>query len=237
MAVQRLTLANIITEILQISGFSTSDDAPWETDAALIRKINMTTQKIPQKVAAIMAAQRKDVEAGRCKLSMWKSSASATASSGSGNLVVSSGSATVELPDDYDHWISFYDTTEEKFFYPIVKTQQERFRRLMRKPNGPPEAIEIQGMGGSNWQRQARLLPAPPSGVTPAFDLDYYRHPAIMPGSDTSGEYPDTDYDFQYLWVLMPLLDILRVDDAAYSRYQEQEKEMLLELAATARAV
>lgn len=236
MAVQRLTLGNIITEILQISGFEASEDAPWESDTNLIRKINMTTQKIPQKIASIMSAQGRDVESGRLKLSMWKGSATATTSTGSGNLVVSAGSSTVEFPDDYDHWISFYDTDQEEFFYPIVKTHQERFRRLLRKPDSPPEAIEIQGMGGSSWQRQARLLPAPPSGITPTFDMDYFRHPAIMPGSDQGAEYPDADYDFQYLWVLMPLLDILRVDDSAYSRYQEQEKEMLLELTATARA-
>ena len=128
MAVQRLTLANIITEILQISGFSTSDDAPWETDAALIRKINMTTQKIPQKVAAIMAAQRKDVEAGRCKISMWKSSASATASSGSGNLVVASGSSTVELPDDYG--LVFTIQLRRSFFTLSLRPSRKDFEGL-----------------------------------------------------------------------------------------------------------
>ena len=57
----------------------------------------------------------------------------------------------------------------------------------------------------------------------------------IIPDADN--EYPDGDYKFHYLWVLEPVLELLRPDDAAYNRYKEVEQEMMLELAATARSV
>ena len=65
-------------------------------------------------------------------------------------------------------------------------------------------------------------------------ELTYYRLPAVMPGSDTSTEYPDGDYKFHYLWVLEPVLELLRVDDPAYDRYLAKEKELMREFVGTA---
>lgn len=237
MAVQRLTLNQIITQILNITGFDSSDVAPWESDANLTVKINMTTQKIGQKVARIILGTGADVSKGNVKLDMWRSSADSTASTGAGNLVVSSGSSTVQLPADYDHWKSFWDSDLEQWFYPIERNHTQYMQRLLKRPPGPPEAIEILGYGGTNWQRQCTLYPTPPTGVTPSITLDYWRIPAVMPGSDADNEYPDGDYKFHYLWVLEPVLELLRPDDAAYNRYKEVEQEMMLELAATARSV
>jgi hypothetical protein len=234
MAVQRLTLAQIITEILHITGYDSSVNAPWETEANLIRKINMTAQKAVQRGSDTLRAEGKLSRTGVVRHDMWRSTASSTGSSGSGNFVVSAASATVEFPDDLDQFISLWDKTEENWIYPISRSAKERYRRFEMRPAGRTEAVEMLGYGGSNWQRQGKLLPSVASGVTPSMELTYYRLPAIMPGSDTSTEYPDGDYKFHYLWVLEPVLELLRVDDPAYDRYLAKEKELMREFVGTA---
>ena len=236
MAVLRMTLAQIITEILHITGYDSSVNAPWETEANLIRKINMTAQKIAQRSTDILRAEGMMSKDGVVHFDMWRATIDSTASAGAGNLVVTAGTSTGDLPADYDHWISFYDLTHERFFYPITQFHQERYRRLRREPAGPTKAIEIYEFSGSNWQRQFRLLPDVESGVTPSIRMYYHRLPAIMPGSDTSAEYPDGDYKFHYLWVLETVLELLRIDDPAYNRYQEEESRIIRQLVATARA-
>lgn len=235
MAIYRITLADIETEILDAMGFSASTAAPWGTAAKLYNKINLTGQKIAQKAADVMRSEGKLSREGTPRFDMWKTTISSTASTGVTNFVIASGSSAILMPNNYDHWVSFYDTNEERFIYPIEHTHSERYRRFKRKSPGPIEAIEIQGMNSVGAQRNAEWMPVP-VGV-PAVDMEYYRLPATMPGSSPGAEYPDADYKFHYLWVLEPLLLLMRSDEPSYTRYLEQEQELIRQLAATARSI
>ena len=64
--------------------------------------------------------------------------------------------------------------------------------------------------------------------------LEYYRIPTDL--ATGSSSFPDADYRFHYLWVLIGVLEILRPDSPDYDRYFQLEKEMLIEMAETARA-
>ena len=238
MAISRLSLTNIKGEIFDIFGVDTSANAPWETDAALYIKINMTAQKLAQRVSQILAGQGKPVEADLVRFDMWRTIANSTDSTGAGNFVVASGSQTAHFPNDYDQWISFWDLTHENWIYPIERKHSERFKRLRLRAPGPAEALEILDFDSdSNGQRQSRLWPEVSSGVTPSIEMTYYRLPTAMPGSDPDNEYPDADPKFHYLWVLEPILELFRVDDPSYRRYVEEEQMLVRQLAATARAI
>jgi hypothetical protein len=217
MAISRLSLTNIKGEIFDIFGVDESTNAPWETDAALYLKINMTAQKLAQRVSQILAGQGKPVEADLVRFDMWRTIANST---------------------DSDQWISFWDLTHDKWIYPIERKHSERFRRLRLRAPGPAEALEILDFDSdSNGQRQSRLWPEVASGVTPSIEMTYYRLPTAMPGSDPDNEYPDADPKFHYLWVLEPILELFRVDDPSYRRYVEEEQMLVRQLAATARAI
>lgn len=236
MAILRLSLDNIEQEILDATGYTASTKAPWATAANLYRKINLTGQKVVQKAADVLREQGKLSMHGTPHFDMWKTRASSTISTGVTNFVVTAGSTAVLLPNNYDQWISFYDTAHKQFIYPIKQSHAERYRRLLERAPSPIEAIEIQGTNSAGAQRDARWLPDVEAGVTPAVDMEYFRIPATMPGSSPSAEFPDADYKFHYLWILEPLLLVMASDDPAYENYLGQEKELIGQLASSAEA-
>ena len=150
---------------------------------------------------------------------------------------MAASSSTVTLPDDYDQYISFYDTTANKPIEPVKSVSKWHYAKLKEKVAGPPEAIEIGNAAtGSVNRRTATLYPATFTGVTPAIEMVYWRLPAVMPNSTPSTEYPDSDVKYHWLWVYGPLLTLLAPGDPGFERYAALEKDLLLDLAATARA-
>jgi len=228
MATIRLSLDDIEEQVLHITGYSASTTAPWTTAANLYQKINYNAQKIPQKVALVAKAEGKH---GWMGIPMWYTTAAATTSAAVGNFVVVSASSDLLFPDDMDKVVSIHDTTNDRQLEQIFNYGQERYRMLRDKVAGPPQFYEITGTTGV--RRNGRLLPDTAASTVPALRLIYYRTPAIMPGSSPGAEFPDGDNKWHYLWVLETVLEILRPDDAAYTRYQELESEMIVELAAT----
>ncbi len=225
MATLRLSLDQIEIEILAITGYSASTTAPWTTAAKLYVKINFNAQKISQKVAIVSRAMGKEFKG----VGMWNTSATSTSSAAVGSFVIAQGASTMLFPDDLDTITTLHDTTHDREIVEIRNKGQRQYRELRARTAGPPEAYEITGTTGV--RRNGRLLPDTAAGVDPTIRLHYYRTPAIMPGSDSANEHPDADNKWHYLWVLVTVLEVLRPDDAAYSRYQELEIAMITELA------
>ena len=223
MAVQRITLAQIVTELFRISGFADSASAPWLTDANLYIIINNYQQRLVSRVAQVAAAAGIKT-AAKIRLGMWKTQA---------NLTATSGSSTVHFPTDYDQFESFYDNTYAKPIEAISEVNRWHIRKLRSRPSGPTEAIEILDYvsNAATWQRRALLWPTVQTGITPSISCTYWRIPAAFTGAGT--EYPDGDYKYHNLWIYGPALEILRPEDPDYSRYEALEKELLLEIALT----
>ncbi len=227
MAIDRIDTDEIIQEILDITGYTSSTVAPWKTDARLIIKINLVAHRIPQKVRQIAIAQGLD---GRLGLPMWWTTIN-SAGAGVGNFVVASGTAIGSLPADFDMGISVYDVTHKRPIE-IVKTREEQWYHTLREaPAGPSRKIHFQDHAGGA-QRQYRLLPDVVTGVTPSLRMEYYRLPTDVASGSSS--FPDADYKYHYLWILETVLDILRPDTPNYDRYLALEKEMLVEMAESA---
>jgi hypothetical protein len=229
MAIERLTGANIVTEILDIMGFDDSVVAPWDTDTRLIRKVNMVMHRVPQKIRQVAAQQG---NRGRLGMPMWWTTINSTISAGAGNLVVTADTSTGSMPADMDFVSSIYDTTYNRFVDVIEGEPSQWYRDLRESGAGPHKAIHLQDHG-QGAQRVFRFLPDVIG--TPALRMEYFRLPTDFPNSDLSAEYPDGDYKYHYLWVIETVLDLIRVDDPSYDRYLQLEKEMLLEMADHAR--
>ena len=229
MAIERLSTDELITEILYITGYSASTAAPWLTDAALIIKINYLAQKIPQKVRIAALAQGLE---GRIGIPMWWTTANSTVSAGAGNFISAASASTGLLPDDYDMPSSLWDITHERYIDIVDSANESWYSDLRLSKNaGPTQAMHIQDYSGGA-QRAFRVLPDVVSGITPSMRLEYYRLPAEMTSGGAS--FPDADYKYHYLWILEPILEIMRPDDAAYNRYQAMEAELIQELSSTA---
>ena len=230
MAIQRLTLTQIETAILQNLGYSASTAAPWTTSANLYLRINDYVQRLPQKVSALASQLRKEgVElpyTGIPRFDMWRSSATLTATA---------GSSTVHFPADYDQYISFWDATNSAPIYPVDNTSRYHLDILKKKSAGPPEAIEIGGfVSSSGWVREGTLYPATIAGTTPSITLEYWRVPASMSlGTDS----PDLDPKYESIAVFGPIVDLSRTTGKEHERFMLIEKEMLSEMAMTARGM
>ena len=231
MSILRISSNQIITEILNILGLNDSGSAPWDTDLALLRKINLNAQKIPQKLRQIAAVEGNK---GRLGLPMWWTTTNSTTSTGDGDFTVTSATATGSLPANFDLPISLYDTTHSRFIKVIETFAEASYRRWREANAGPTKAMQLQGWNESA-KRQFRLLPDVATGVTPGMRLEYYRLPAEMATASDS-VFPDGDYKYHYLWTLETVLELLRIDDPAYDRYLALEKEMLVEMASHLRA-
>jgi len=225
MAILRINSNEIILEILNILGLDDSGSAPWDTDLALLRKINLNAQKIPQKLRQLATIEGK---VGRGGMPMWWTTSDSTTSTGDGDFTVTSATATGSLPANFDLPVSLYDTTHNRFI-PIIDTFATASYRRWREANaGPTKAMQLQGWG-ETAKRQFRLLPDVAASTVPALRMEYYRLPATMATASNS-VYPDGDYKYHYLWILETVLELLRIDDPAYDRYLALEKEMLVEM-------
>lgn len=221
MPIQRLTLANIIAELRRIYGEPTAATSAF-TDAQAVLLINGYGQRLATRCAQVAGRPDKTP-----RFDMWRTN---------GTLTCSAGSATVYFPLDYDSYIEFYDSTNRRPIYPLEKVNKYAYRTLRHKALGPPEAIEIRDFAtvSGDWRRQGTIYPTPPSSITPSIALVYHRLPVAMPNSSPSSEYPDVDPKFQWLFVYGPACELLRSNDPSYNRFQELERELLKELAATA---
>ena len=230
MAIDNISTAEITTEILQITGYTSSALAPWASDANLVVKLNLAAHRIPQKIRQV--AQALGFQ-GRISMPMWFTTIDSTDSAGTGNFVVSASTATGHLPVDADMVHSVIDLTDNRLIPVIESSNETWYEKLRRGQPGPTKYIHITGMAGGTEQA-FRLLPDVAAGVTPSMRLEYYRIPTDLASGGSS--FPDADYRFHYLWVLIGVLEILRPDTPNYERYLQLEKEMLIEMAETARA-
>ena len=234
MAIQRLNLTQIKTEILRIVGVASSSVSDWETDANLYRIINMCGQQLSLRAAQ---AARPNLPHGKTQLrfDMYKTVSNAS-TVGSG-LIVAASSSTLYMPVDFDHWISFYDTTYLRRI-DVISDVAERHIKIKQKQSGPPEVIELMNFAAnsSQWQRVGIVYPATPTGTAPAIELYYYRLPATMAGTDPDNEYPDCDPKYQYLWIYLPACEVMRPNNPSYDRYNSLGNELLIDLAATGTA-
>lgn len=225
MAVTKLSLNEIRQMVRILLGETTASlsrvaNSDTSTDKASLTKfVNAYGQSIPNKLNLLAQG---DV----IYPDFWRTS---------GSMTETSGSSTVTFPADYVRYISFYDRTNRR----PLKTTQEVARwhldRLKRKPEGPPEAIEILGVDSSQvWQ--ATLWPPTVGGVTPDIEVVYWRMPANMPDTDSTTEYPDAPPQFHYLWVAGTVMLLMSSDDPVYERFKQQEQEYLMGMLKSAKA-
>lgn len=221
MAVQRLSLSDITTELRRIVGEATPANSAV-TDAQIATIVNGYGQRLATRCAQIANRQ-----ASYPRFDMWRTD---------GTLTCTQGSATVHFPSDYDSYIEFYNSTDRRPIYPAARLSSYAYTTLKHKAPGPPEVIEILDFVSSLsvWRRRGIIYPTPPASVTPSISLLYHRLPAVMPNSAPTSEYPDADPKYHWLWVYGPATELLRPTDSTYSRFQELEKELLKELAASA---
>ena len=207
------------------------------TDANIVKVMNRYIQQLPTRAAMLLRQEGISVKESTLHFDMWRDQWTSTVTPGSDSLVVTAGSSTVNLPDNYDHFISFYDLTHKKHIPVISLADSENIKieELLNKPAGPPEAIEIYGYTEDTlWFRTAKLFPDVPSGVTPSLRLEGWRLPAA---AGTVDEYPDIDIKHEWLLVIGTAAEMMRKDDPNYDRYRQLEVEYMLPLAASARTL
>ena len=229
MAIDRIHTDEIITEILNIIGHTSSAVAPWASDANLIVKINIAAHRIPGKLRQIAVGQGMK---GRLAMPMWWTTTDSTPSGGAGDLDTGPGVSTVSFPDDMDLLVSLYDLTNNRFIDVVEVPYSEKWYRDLREATpGITKVLHLQGTTtfASTTVRDGRLLPDVVAGITPSLRLGYYRLPADL--ASGSASFPDADTAYHYLWVLETVLDLLRPDTPNYDRYLALEKEMLVEMA------
>ena len=237
MAITRLSLETLKDQIRVLIGEpdaarSRVADSNTSTDkASLAQFISSYNLVLPQRLALLA----QEIGSGNPYPGFWRTRVNSTTTAATANLVVAAGSQTVNLPDDYLRYISFYDRTNSRPIYTTQEVARWHVDRLRKKPEGPPEAIEILGVdSGSRWE--ARLWPPTGVGVTPSLELTYWRMPANMPDTTPASEYPDAPPEFHFLWVIGPITLLLATDDPAWSRFREQERELLTQMLRSADA-
>ena len=236
MAITRLSLSDIETELLRIVGnYPTSPDSDWKTTAALYRIINTYGQKLVMKAAQFV----KSAPPGRqVRIDMYRTTTNST-TTGSG-LLVSSGGSVIYLPVNCDLPLTLYDRTAGAQV-PFVRNVRAYHQDLLDMLPGTPAACELLDYVTvpveSTWARQGVLYPATASGVTPSLTLEFYRLPASMATDMADATYPDCDPKYDWLFVYGPACDLLRPENPTYERYKAMETEMLKELAVTAKIV
>jgi hypothetical protein len=238
MAIQRLSLADITTAILEIMMYSASTNAPWGSNVTLYKRINEYMQRLPMRINTVareLAVQGLiKTDALPIHMDMWHTDAT-SATTGTG-LRIAASASTVYLPIDFDYPIAFYDITGKRSIHIIEDPDKWLDDEIVQAPPGVPKRIHIQGycLDGTDWRRQAVLYPSTVSGVTPSIRLSYYRLPAIMPGTTASAEYPDIDPKYESIVIYGPICDLARNTGFEYDRYSKLEREMLVEMCLTA---
>jgi hypothetical protein len=233
MAIQRLSLSNILTELLRIVGFASSTVSDWATNANLYNIVNRYGQSIPIRMSQASQSPK------RLLCDMWRTVV-ASAATGTDAMLVAAGSSTVYLPVNCDYVVSVYDVTNKAKVEIITDIDRWHIDDIKKKDPGPPEVIELLGYTDyatdSSWRRYGTIYPATVTGTTPSFTLTYYRLPAIMPGVAIETEYPDADPKYHSLWIYGPAAELLGPSNPAYDRYAALEKELLLDLATVSRS-
>ena len=235
MAIQRLSLTQIGGALREIMGSAKSLAAPWKTDINLALIINTYGQRLPMRLNTIAAQMQMPTPV---RFDMWKTVADSAAVTTVG-IQVAAGSPTAYMPNDYDHWISFLNQTDNSKIHPISQTRRWETDDLLDAAPGMTCYIDIGGFvtQGVNWRRQATLYPTPPTAYLPAIRLEYYRLPAIMPNVQPGVEYPDIDPKYDYIFVCGPVTDVARSTGQEFDRFAAQEKELLVEMLSTCRSV
>ena len=233
MAVQRLTLAQIETEILRITGYSASTAAPWLTSANLYLRINSYIQALPVKLAQLVGNLRETGKmppaSGVPRFDMWRTE---------GTLPTKAGVRTVSLPADYDHWIALWNNTSNDAV-DVVENVTKYHHRLKKQVPGVVEAIEIMGYpevdGAAKPQKYANVYPIP--SVDQPIAITYWRLPRAMAGTSTSNEFPDIDPKYEQLSVYGPVVELMRPTGPDFERYLSIEQNLLRDVALTARSI
>jgi hypothetical protein len=229
MAVQRLSLTNIQTEILRIVGnYTTSNDADWRTDANLYQIINRYGQSLTTRVAAAVGLPS-------VSLPMYRTTAT-SGTAASNDIFVTASSPTIFLPINLNEIISLYDVTNKRPLHPIRDVDLD-YNDVASKVAGVPDFYELLDFvddGSGNWRQKALLHPAPHTGITPSLRLKYYRLPAVMPGDTPQTEYPDADVKYHSLWIYGPVVELMAPNSPIFDRYVALERGLLMDLARAA---
>ena len=235
MAVQRLSLSQIESAILEIVGYSSSANAPWGSSANLYLRVNEYGQRLPMHLNSLARQMNMPTPV---RFDMWRNTVDSD-TSGADVPLVSSGSQYVYLPVDYDQWVSFWDLTNSRPIS-VIENVDKWHSEILLLPEGPPQYIEIQGFvtdGSGNWRRRAKLYPATEAGTTPSFRMEYWKLPATMPGVSPTVEYPDIDPKYESIFIYGPICDLARNTGFEYDRYAALEKDLLIEMLSTARSL
>lgn len=234
MAIQRINLTKIKTELLRICGFATSATADWGSDANLYEIISRYGQSIPSRLMEATESPN------RLLCDMWRTVVNSS-TSGTDIPIVASGSSTIYFPVNMDYLIGVYDLTNKRNVPVVADVSRYWIDELRTLTSSPPQKIELRGWEtyatDSTWRRVGTIWPPTVSGTVPSFEVTYYRLPAVMPGSDADNEYPDADPKFHSLWIYGPALELLSPANPTYDRFVQMEKAMLLELAQASRTV
>jgi hypothetical protein len=240
MAVQRLTLDQIETAVLQIMGYSESANAPWTSQPNLWKRINEYMQRLPMRlntVAREMATQGllKPTELP-LHFDMWLTEAT-SAATGTGFKIAASAS-TAYMPTDFDAVQTCYDLTGKRYVPVVESVDKWMADELTNAPPGTPKCIKLLGyaLDGSDWRRSATIYPSTVSGVTPSMRLAYFRLPAIMVGTLPTAEYPDIDPKYGSISIYGTVCDLARGTGFEFTQYAQLEREMLTEMCLTARS-
>jgi hypothetical protein len=217
MAIQRLTLANILT-LVRI-GLGEADAAASKiSDANLITLINAYGQLVPSRAGSVMRRNGLAVGQGTIRFKCWRTE---------GTCSADSSAQYVWTPTDFDTAIEFNTLNR-----PLEIIKDTRQLRELRDDTGPASHIMPLewGTNAANsdaYQRKWKLFPSPQTAET--VSVLYYKLPAIMPGDDTGAEYPDCDPKFHYLWVCGTLRELLRPDDPTYELWKKQEEDLIID--------
>ena len=230
MAILQLTLANVHDELNQ-RAYGNTAPQNGVGDTVLSRYVNNYLQSLSHRVASLMQARGELAEGQQVSLDMWRTD---------GALTETSGSSLVHFPVDYDRYISFWDRTHGRKISPIMDVDKYWRRKFLDRNDAdftaPTEWIEILGFvdNSNTWQRSGQLWPRTVTGVTPDIQLMYYRLPATV---SADGDEPDIDIKYQNLLIYGPIQELLRDNRPSYTRYVDRERELLLGLAHTAKAI
>ena len=228
MAIQRINLTKIKTELLRICGYGSSATADWTSDANLYNVINRYGQSIPSRM--METAQRPN----RLVCDMWRTVVNSS-NVGTDVPIVAAGSSTIYFPVNLDYLVGIYDLTNKRIVPIISDVSRYWIDELRTQMVGPPQKIELRGYEtyatDSTWRRVGTIWPSTETGITPSFEVTYYRLPSIMAGVTPDDEYPDADPKFHSLWIYGPALELLSPSNPTYDRFVQLEKAMLLELA------
>ena len=213
MAIQRLSLSNIATEIKRIVGFpgQPSVDTPWSTDTDLYRIINGYGQRLAMRCAQVLGDKKPHQPLRAPRFDMYRTRINSEEDSSEDRFSVTTGSSQVLFPENLDEIISIWDLEYERTLDKVEDVDRWHHDLRRRKP-GPPEFYELNGITHAvdPHRRFALLYPAPPAGFLPSLHMNYWRVPSVMAGTDPANEYPDADPKYDWLWVYGPAMEILR---------------------------